>query len=272
MAENETEDIGEYDDGDIGDYGEEEIEESSYEELPPDIPMRIAEAYLSIQGEGLYIGAPSTFIRFYGCNQHCLWCDTQNIKADPRWNIETITKMLDKHVRRGYDIVITGGEPLIQPEAVTYMINTILEFKEMYGSETNITVETNGSISPFRTGLPYEILQNVFWSVSPKLNSSGQVWQEVKYKDFLKMPSMQFKFPIDPFSPEDKQDFETIMLFISPELTNVVVQPVARVGITDEEYPAVVVELIEYIQKNHPRVRVIPQMHKFVFGMNSKSV
>lgn len=266
MEDNEG--IEEYQDDDIG----EEIYEEELIEAPIDIPMRIAEAYLSIQGEGLYIGTPSTFIRFFGCNQSCLWCDTQNIKADPRWNMQTITKMLDKHVKRGYDIVITGGEPLLQPEAVAYMISTILELRDMYGSETNITIETNGSISPFNVSLPFEMLQQVFWSVSPKLTSSGQIWQDVKYKDFLKMPNMQFKFPIDPFDLRDKQDFETIMLFISPETTNVVVQPVAQPGTTEEEYPAVTVELIEYIQKNHPRVRVIPQMHKFVFGMNSKSV
>lgn len=264
--ENSNEIAGEYEDDDVGNNDEYE------EETPTEIPMKIAEAYLSIQGEGLYIGAPSVFIRTIGCNQKCLWCDTQDIKADSRWNMESITKLLEKHVKWGYDIVITGGEPLIQPQAVAYIISATLELKEIYGSETNITVETNGTCSPFSIGLPFEMLQQVFWSVSPKLHSSGQIWQNVKYKDFLKMPNMQLKFPIDPFSVEDKQDFETIMLFISPETTNVVVQPVAQMGITNEEYPAVTAELIEYIQQNHPRVRVIPQMHKFVFGMNSKSV
>lgn len=247
-------------------------EEEEVDEVDTEISMRVAEAYVSIQGEGLYIGVNSLFIRLNGCNQRCLWCDTQNIKEDPRWNANTIGMLIRKHVEKGYDVVVTGGEPLIQPDAVAFIINTTLGYKEVYGSASNITIETNGTCSPYSTGLSEDVLAQVFWSVSPKLRSSGQIWKNVQFKDFLRMSNMQFKFPIDPYSMEDKEDFETIMLFIPSETVNVVVQPVATVGIEMDEYPAVVDELIEYIKPRFPRVRVIPQMHKFVWGMNSKSV
>ncbi|NCA11954.1 7-carboxy-7-deazaguanine synthase QueE, partial [bacterium] len=38
--------------------------------------MRIAEIYASLQGEGLFAGTPSTFVRTSGCNLRCVWCDT----------------------------------------------------------------------------------------------------------------------------------------------------------------------------------------------------
>ena len=38
--------------------------------------MRIAEIYLSIQGEGLLTGTESVFVRASGCNLRCRFCDT----------------------------------------------------------------------------------------------------------------------------------------------------------------------------------------------------
>jgi 7-carboxy-7-deazaguanine synthase len=38
--------------------------------------MKIAEIYLSIQGEGLLTGVESIFVRTSGCNLRCWFCDT----------------------------------------------------------------------------------------------------------------------------------------------------------------------------------------------------
>lgn len=38
--------------------------------------MRIAERFLSIQGEGRMIGRLTYFIRTSGCSLRCKWCDT----------------------------------------------------------------------------------------------------------------------------------------------------------------------------------------------------
>ena len=41
---------------------------------PPALPP--AEIFRSIQGEGVNMGRVRTFVRFSGCNLHCVWCDT----------------------------------------------------------------------------------------------------------------------------------------------------------------------------------------------------
>ena len=39
--------------------------------------MLVNEIFASIEGEGLWAGVPTTFIRLYGCTLHCSYCDTR---------------------------------------------------------------------------------------------------------------------------------------------------------------------------------------------------
>jgi Organic radical activating enzymes len=39
--------------------------------------LTITETFLSIEGEGPFIGIPTFFIRLTGCNLRCEWCDTK---------------------------------------------------------------------------------------------------------------------------------------------------------------------------------------------------
>ena len=46
--------------------------------------MWISEVFGSIQGEGLYSGTPSAFVRTSGCNLRCWFCDTPETSWRPR--------------------------------------------------------------------------------------------------------------------------------------------------------------------------------------------
>ena len=39
--------------------------------------MKVIEIFTSLQGEGVLMGTPTTFVRFEGCNLDCQWCDTK---------------------------------------------------------------------------------------------------------------------------------------------------------------------------------------------------
>ena len=79
-------------------------------------PLQITEIYHSIQGESTRAGMPCVFVRLTGCHLRCCYCDTEYAFHGGR--PQTIDQVV--HEVRGYacDLVeITGGEPLLQPQA-----------------------------------------------------------------------------------------------------------------------------------------------------------
>lgn len=127
----------------------------------------------TIQGEGLFNGVPSIFVRFNGCNLRCCFkggsiCDTAYTSHRPEEAkystteeaAKVVNELLDKYPNVT-DIVFTGGEPMLQQEAIVDLI-TLLPGDLCY------TVETNGTIPVI------DELSNLIdlWSISPKLRNS----------------------------------------------------------------------------------------------------
>lgn len=95
---------------------------------------RIVEIFETLQGEGFNTGMPSIFIRFGKCNLACPWCDTNY----NQFEIKTLNEIMQT-VRSfsAKNIIITGGEPTIQPQ-----IEKLLDVLKSEGYF--IAVETNG--------------------------------------------------------------------------------------------------------------------------------
>ena len=121
---------------------------------------RIAEVFLSIQGEGPTAGMPTVFIRLQGCSVGCAWCDTK-YSWDPAAGREVALEDLIEEAsafscRR---CVITGGEPLES----SLFLPLVRALKA--GSFT-LEVETSGTLPP--PAVPVDQ-----WNVSVKLACSG---------------------------------------------------------------------------------------------------
>ena len=129
--------------------------------------MKVVEIFNSIEGEGKRAGIPCTFIRLYGCNCSCSYCDTTYACTDnTSYQVMSINEVIN--VIQQWDcrnITVTGGEPLIHPG-----INELLKLLIDMGCEVN--VETNGTIIPsFRL---HGILSNdIFYTIDYKCISSG---------------------------------------------------------------------------------------------------
>lgn len=176
--------------------------------------VNISEIFSSIQGEGRYAGHPAVFIRFAGCSVQCDFCDTKeaqilnpeaqfqsdnlhtyNLNRVPsNWCTvgvqEVYEYVADLIEQSGPDpkkriqmVVITGGEPFEQPEALGELC-----VKLPYLTRTGVTaymqvcVETSGSTpleevthesgvtSTTAKGVLYHIYNSeyCFLTVSPK--------------------------------------------------------------------------------------------------------
>ena len=98
----------------------------------------LVEIFASIQGEGLYVGVPTIFVRFGGCDLRCRWCDSANTwlqasrcrieqaagtgdfvdVANPV-EIAEILRSVERLDPEQHAVVsVTGGEPLLQASAV----------------------------------------------------------------------------------------------------------------------------------------------------------
>lgn len=95
---------------------------------------KISEIFYSIQGEGFFTGTPATFIRFYGCNLDCHFCDEPLHKVvNNAHTLEDLKKAINPNCKH---LVITGGE------ASVYNLNFLID--ELKKEGYFIQVETNG--------------------------------------------------------------------------------------------------------------------------------
>jgi organic radical activating enzyme len=98
--------------------------------------FRINEIFYSLQGEGYQSGTPAVFVRFSGCNLHCVFCDTQH-QEGIMMSLQEIVHEANKHPIAPL-VVLTGGEPsLFIDEAF------VAELKQKTGKK--IAIETNGT-------------------------------------------------------------------------------------------------------------------------------
>lgn len=121
--------------------------------------MRIAELFQSKQGEGLWTGVKSTFVRFIGCNLRCGFCDTTyaswQSEEGEDLTVEEIAFRVAQYKNR--HAVLTGGEPMLYSELIPLT-------EELARQDIKITIETAGTIDlPVKCDLI---------SISPKLSNS----------------------------------------------------------------------------------------------------
>ncbi|MDD1713348.1 MAG: radical SAM protein [Methanoregulaceae archaeon] len=124
--------------------------------------MKITEIFRSLQGEGKNQGKPCLFIRLAGCNLNCNWCDTKysregGMTMSPDSVLEQVWRVNPPYV------CITGGEPLLQADALEPLLASL------HTRGTKIDIETNGTID-FSRFQPYASV-----CMDVKCPSSGEV-------------------------------------------------------------------------------------------------
>ncbi len=155
----------------------------------------ISEIFKSFQGESTYTGRLTSFIRFSECNLTCTLCDTKySWKKQNKISYKELDNILNS-LNTPY-WCITGGEPLLQKEALEHIINKAKTLN------IKTSIETNGSI---------EILKNLNtkWIIDVKTPSTGESASfNIKNLELIDKES-ELKFLIS-----NKEDFEFSKSFI----------------------------------------------------------
>jgi organic radical activating enzyme len=116
--------------------------------------VKVVEIFRSIEGEGALMGKAVVFIRLYGCNMRCAWCDSV-YSFEGKYEEIAIDEIVSKAALLGGAIFsVTGGEPFIHNE-LGALCDALLKLWK------KVKIETNGS-------LWREIDKNVYIVASPK--------------------------------------------------------------------------------------------------------
>lgn len=199
------------------------------------------EIFASIQGEGVSAGAPSVFVRLSMCNLHCVWCDTDytwNWEGTPFAHVRDEEPGYAKHRKseqvielsadevagrvrelRPRNVVLTGGEPMIQQDELVEVMRGLRETDPSYRFE----VETNATMTP---GAEFDRLIDQY-NTSPKLTNSG-VRAALRLKDdalafFARSAKAWFKFVV--CSPDDLNEVDALVVERALPASRVILMP-----------------------------------------------
>ncbi len=102
---------------------------------------KVAEKFISINGEGPRAGELAVFLRFCGCNLNCGYCDTRWANTDDvKYELASVEDLVEYVKSTGVkNVTLTGGEPLLQAD-----IACLIELLGASGAE--VEIETNGSV------------------------------------------------------------------------------------------------------------------------------
>ena len=204
--------------------------------------MKVVEIFKSLQGEGIHIGAPTVFVRFAGCNLRCDWCDTKYAwEGGEEKTADAIIEEVRGHgVKR---VCLTGGEPMLQ-KGIVALVNRMLN------CGLDVTLETNGTCE--LEELP--CTERFTMSMDVKCPSSGVSEKTNASNVELLGPTDQLKFIV-----ADKSDYDYAKKYLkeNPANCTIVMTPV---GGLDLKW------LAEAVLKDKLDARVLPQLHKMIWG------
>ena len=221
--------------------------------------MKVVEIFKSIEGEGVRAGLPVTFIRLYGCNLRCEYCDTKYSYAEvdekntPPYCTMTVEEVVEAVMRLGCQTVtITGGEPLIH-SGIEKLIDLLL----MVGCEINI--ETNGT-RPVPS--KYRSEERIIFTMDYKCPGSGMNDKMESYPFDTLRDHDVLKFVVS-----DERDLDKMVEVLETIKTTpaVFVSPVF-----DKIEPAQIVEYLLNHQLHDVRIQL--QLHKIIWDPEQRGV
>ncbi len=232
--------------------------------------VRLYEIFTSIEGEGLLYGTKTLFVRLAGCPFKCFYCDTKEaipLNSGQEYELEEAKKMIEKSLEKNtYKVNFTGGDPLVQSEAVTELakfiqikkIPTYLEsscydstrFAQVLPSIDFIKIEFKTPDSEFVDLKHYsKLLENELECLKLALESKKVTYIKVV---------ISAKTELDPF----KKLLERIFNIASKSsIAGFIIQP--SYGISEPSLERLL-NFYDVIHAYYQEVRIVPQLHKFI--------
>jgi organic radical activating enzyme len=248
----------------------------------------LVEIFSSIQGEGTHIGETTLFVRFGGCDLRCRWCDSPNTwKQAPQCRIE-VSRCSGEFETRANPVPVeelvaaaesldlaahefaslTGGEPLLQPEAVGEVA------RALRARGPRILLETHGLATDGLESVIADIdVVSMDWKLTSDVRRASDPRHgavegfHTEHEKFVaiarRAPELVVKLVITPASLDDEIDEVVSRVEASAPDATLILQPVTPFGAVREAPSAErLLALCTRSSSRLAKVRVIPQTHK----------
>ena len=231
---------------------------------------RIFEIFTSIEGEGILYGTKTLFVRLAGCPYTCFYCDTLDalpLDSGKEYSITEACDLIDNSLQDNtYKVNFTGGEPLIQYEAVnelakhvksrglpTYLESACFDSKKflyVLPSIDFVKIEFKTIDSEFIDEKHYpNLIKNTLECLKAAIEAKKTTYIKIVVSSKTELISF-------------KELLDQIFKIISKEnISGFIIQPTTSLSEPTLE------QLLVFYDNVYPyydQVRVVPQLHKII--------
>jgi organic radical activating enzyme len=247
----------------------------------------LVEIFSSVQGEGPYVGASTLFVRFGACDLRCRWCDSPHTwrpaarcrietrrgaaqfreRANPVPLAEAIAAAEALELPAHRFVSLTGGEPLLQPEAARELARALRArgpriYLETHGLATAALDRVVDAVDV--VSMDWKLASDVRRAEDPARGATRDFHAE--HEAFLRRARLSaevfVKVVVTTASRDQELDaMARALAGVDPKLP-LIVQPVTpRGGGAERPAAARLLEIAARLERVLADVRLIPQTH-----------
>jgi organic radical activating enzyme len=234
------------------------------------LKVRLFEIFTSLEGEGILYGTKTLFVRLAGCPFTCFYCDTKEslpLDSGKEYEIREACAEIDRNLEnKTYKVNFTGGDPLIQAEAVAELakhvqgknIPTYLEsscfdakkFSHVLPHIDFVKIELKTQDSEFVDAKHYStLIENALQCLDSAIKA--------KKSTYIKIV-VSTKTELEQFENLARQIFK---IASTKDLKGFIIQP--TYGIAEPSLQKLL-SFYDVVYQYYPEVRVVPQLHKLI--------
>lgn len=248
----------------------------------------LVEIFSSVQGEGPHVGASTLFVRFGECDLRCRWCDSpgtweparscriETVRGSGRFAERPNPVALEHSVAAARAlgaashrfVSLTGGEPLLQPEAVTALGGALRALGprillETHGAAPEALERVIGAVDV--VSMDWKLASDVRRR-SDRRDAPASDFHDVHerfLRTALRAPEVYVKLVVTPASEDAELEEAWARIASVTASVTVVLQPVTPFGrVREAPSPQRMLALAERASRILSGVRVIPQTHR----------
>ena len=223
-----------------------------------------------MEGEGILYGTKTLFVRLAGCPFTCFYCDTKEslpLDSGKEYDIQEASRLIESNLKKQtYKVNFTGGDPLVQHEAVAELakfvqskkIPTYLEsscfdvarFNHVLPFIDIVKIEFKTKDSEFVDSKHYEkLIENVINCLKSSVLTKKTTYIKIVVSS---------KTELNEFTNLVKNIFNSVS---KNQIDGFIIQP--TYGIAEPSLD-LLLNLYDIVYPYYTDVKVVPQLHKFI--------